>query len=140
MQRDFRPRPAAAVRYVWQDKANGAKARNRGLLESRGEFIQFLDSDDLLRRTIIQGLMCHFLLYVPSIEQAYLIDFNSYFARELEELRAFEAAGLLTIEPPVQPEWITVAPKGRFLVRNLCMVFDRHLRDRPVEGRYSKTV
>jgi oxygen-independent coproporphyrinogen-3 oxidase len=99
-----------------------------------------LDADDLLRRTIIQGLMCHFLLYVPSIEQAYLIDFDSYFARELEELRAFESAGLLTIDPRERPEWITVTPKGRFLVRNLCMVFDRHLRDRPVEGRYSKTV
>ena len=99
-----------------------------------------LDADDLLRRTIIQGLMCHFLLYVPSIEQAYLVDFNSYFARELEELRTYEAAGLLTIEPPGHPEWIRVTPKGRFLVRNLCMVFDRHLRDQPVEGRYSKTV
>ncbi len=99
-----------------------------------------LDPDDLLRRTIIQGLMCHFMLYVPSIEQAYLIDFNSYFARELEELRGLEAAGLLTIEPPGQPEWITVTPRGRFLVRNVCMVFDRHLRDRPVHDRYSKTV
>jgi oxygen-independent coproporphyrinogen-3 oxidase len=99
-----------------------------------------LDADDLLRRTIIQGLTCHFLLYVPSIEQAYLIDFSTYFARELEELRAFEVAGLLTLVPRERPEWITVSPQGRFLVRNLCMVFDRHLRDRPVEGRYSKTV
>jgi oxygen-independent coproporphyrinogen-3 oxidase len=99
-----------------------------------------LDADDLLRRAVIQGLSCHFLLYLPSIEQAYLIDFRSYFARELEELRAFEDAGLLSIEPRERPEWITVSPKGRFLVRNLCMVFDRHLRERPVDGRYSKTV
>ncbi|MFN7753026.1 MAG: oxygen-independent coproporphyrinogen III oxidase [Pseudomonadota bacterium] len=99
-----------------------------------------LDADDLLRRTVIQGLMCHFLLYVPSIEQAYLIDFASYFARELEELDEFVAAGLVTVEPRERPEWITVTPRGRFLVRNLCMVFDRHLRDRPVEGRYSRTV
>ena len=65
---------------------------------------------------------------------------RAYFARELEELRGLEAAGLLTIEPPGQPEWITVTPRGRFLVRNVCMVFDRHLRDRPVHDRYSKTV
>jgi len=99
-----------------------------------------LDADDLLRRTVIQGLLCHFLLYVPSIEQAYLIDFSSYFARELEDLREFEQQGLLTIEPGDRPEWITVTPRGRFLVRNLCMVFDRHLREQPSAVSYSRTI
>ena len=36
------------VRYVRQENQGAPAARNRGLLESRGEFIQFLDSDDLL--------------------------------------------------------------------------------------------
>ncbi len=99
-----------------------------------------LDADDLLRRAVIQGLMCHFLLYIPSIEQTFLIDFRSYFARELDELRAFEQSGLITVEPADRPEWLTVTSRGRFLVRNLCMVFDRHLRDRPTAQRYSRTV
>jgi oxygen-independent coproporphyrinogen-3 oxidase len=99
-----------------------------------------LDADDLRRRAVIQGLMCHFLLFLPSIEQAYLIDFRSYFARELAELESFREAGLVTIDPSEKPEWIAVTPKGRFLVRNLCMLFDRHLRERPLQGRYSKTV
>jgi glycosyltransferase involved in cell wall biosynthesis len=36
------------VRYVCQENQGAPAARNRGLLESTGEFIQFLDSDDLL--------------------------------------------------------------------------------------------
>lgn len=36
------------ARYFFQRKIGGPAARNRGLIESQGEFIQFLDSDDLL--------------------------------------------------------------------------------------------
>jgi len=94
-----------------------------------------LDADDLLRRTVIHGLMCHRMLHLVTIEQTYLIDFGRYFARELTELEAFESAGLVTVEPRNRPEWITVLPKGRFLVRNLCMLFDRWRRDRPAQAR-----
>ena len=37
------------VSYVRQDNRGAPAARNRGLAESGGEFIQFLDSDDLIR-------------------------------------------------------------------------------------------
>ncbi|MDO9263422.1 MAG: glycosyltransferase [Desulfosalsimonadaceae bacterium] len=36
------------IRYLYQDNAGPSSARNYGLIESQGEFIQFLDSDDLL--------------------------------------------------------------------------------------------
>jgi len=99
-----------------------------------------LNTDDLLRRIVIQLLMCNFELSIRSLEICYPINFASYFAPELEQLRALEAEGLLAIDD----EWLTVTPKGRLLVRNICMVFDRYL-GQPQDGgtgrlRYSKTI
>jgi oxygen-independent coproporphyrinogen III oxidase len=95
-----------------------------------------LVADDLLRRSIIQALMCHFELSLESIEIAHLIDFKSYFAAELADLREMEAAGLLRIED----RWISVLPPGRMLVRAIAMVFDRYLRTDRERARYSKVI
>jgi glycosyltransferase involved in cell wall biosynthesis len=49
--RDFSRRgdgTSFVVRYITQDNAGAPAARNRGLIECNGEFIQFLDSDDVL--------------------------------------------------------------------------------------------
>ncbi|MBI1965901.1 MAG: oxygen-independent coproporphyrinogen III oxidase [Betaproteobacteria bacterium] len=95
-----------------------------------------LTTDDLMRRAAIQALMCHFALSKESIEIAYLVDFDGYFATELEELREFERLGLIAMKD----DWITVSAKGRMLIRNICMVFDRYLRhDREVR-RYSRVI
>ncbi|MRR49622.1 MAG: oxygen-independent coproporphyrinogen III oxidase [Rhodocyclaceae bacterium] len=95
-----------------------------------------LSADDLLRRSIIQALMCHFELSIESIEIAHLIDFKSYFAPELESLREMEQAGLLSISD----QWISVLPKGRMLVRVIAMAFDRYLRTDRERVRYSKVI
>jgi oxygen-independent coproporphyrinogen-3 oxidase len=95
-----------------------------------------LTADDLLRRSIIQALMCHFELSLESIEIAHLIDFKSYFAAELAELRDMEQAGLLRISD----RWISVLPRGRMLVRAIAMAFDRYLRTDRERARYSKVI
>ena len=95
-----------------------------------------LTMDDAVRRVVIQMLMCNFELSMASIETVYPITFKTYFAVELERLRALELDGLLTIGD----EWIGVTAKGRLLIRNICMVFDRYLQLRPEPQRYSKTV
>ena len=93
-----------------------------------------LTMDDLLRRSLIQKLMCQFELSIPAIEQAFPVVFRKYFARELAELAGLERDGLLT----VGEDWISVTMKGRLLIRNVCMVFDRYLAGAP--ARHSKTV
>jgi oxygen-independent coproporphyrinogen-3 oxidase len=95
-----------------------------------------LTSDDLLRRSIIQALMCHFELSIDTFEVAHLIDFKTYFASEIAELRDMEKAGLLEIGD----QWITVQPRGRMLVRAIAMVFDRYLRSDRERTRYSKVI
>ena len=82
-----------------------------------------LTMDDILRRTIIQMLMCQFEVSIPALEQAYPIAFADYFGPELKQLALLEADGLVTLER----EWVTVTPAGRYLIRNVCMVFDRYL-------------
>jgi len=95
-----------------------------------------LTADDLLRRSIIQALMCHFELSIESVEIAHLIDFGTYFAQEIADLRDMEKAGLVEIGD----QWITVLPRGRMLVRVIAMVFDRYLRNDRERTRYSKVI
>ncbi|MEK6594364.1 MAG: oxygen-independent coproporphyrinogen III oxidase, partial [Pseudomonadota bacterium] len=95
-----------------------------------------LNADDLLRRTVIQALMCHFVLSKEAIGLSYLIDFNVYFADELAELHELERMGLLSLDDC----WIHVTPKGRALIRSICMVFDKYLRHDREIGRYSRVI
>jgi oxygen-independent coproporphyrinogen-3 oxidase len=96
-----------------------------------------LSMDDLLRRTVIHALMCHGELCLRTIEQAYPIRFDEYFARECQALEQLAADGLLTLETG----WIEITLKGRLLIRNIAMVFDRYLFEKaPTEARYSKAI
>ena len=95
-----------------------------------------LTSDDLVRRAVIQSLACNFRLSLESIEQSWLIDFRKYFAEEMRELRRLADDGLVEL----QPDWIVVTPGGRLLVRAVCMVFDRYLREQRRRASYSKVI
>ncbi len=95
-----------------------------------------LSADDLVRRAVIQSLMCRFEMPIESLEIAHLIEFGKYFATEIADLQAFQEAGLLTLDD----QWLSVTPLGRFFIRNICMVFDRYLRQGRERARYSKAV
>jgi len=84
-----------------------------------------LEPDDLLRREIITLLMCHFTLDIRALESKWHFIFGDHFAAEIDQLRIMQEDGLLTITP----ERLQVQPAGRLLVRNICMVFDRYLKE-----------
>lgn len=85
-----------------------------------------LSRDDLARRAVMQALTCQFALSMESISIAHLIDFRSYFAEEIRSLQPLVDDGLLEIDG----DWIMVTASGRLVVRAICMVFDRYLRQR----------
>lgn len=95
-----------------------------------------LTPDDLARRSVIQTLMCHFQLSKEAVEIGHLIDFDRYFRSELVELEELQRMGLLQMDE----RWITVTPKGRMLIRSICMIFDRPLRRESETRRYSRTI
>jgi oxygen-independent coproporphyrinogen III oxidase len=95
--------------------------------------------DDEVRRHVIHGLMCNFRVDTRAIEAEHGIQFDQYFARDLELLRRHELEGLVRLTP----EAIEVAPRGQLFVRNLAMCFDRYLRDQrvdPSRPTFSRTV
>jgi oxygen-independent coproporphyrinogen-3 oxidase len=95
-----------------------------------------LKADDLVRRAVIQSLACQFMVSKESIAIAHLIDFDRYFATELRDLGRLAADGLVEMEG----DWIQVTPAGRLLVRAVCAVFDRYLRETEERSRYSRVM
>jgi oxygen-independent coproporphyrinogen-3 oxidase len=91
----------------------------------RGIELQF---DDLLRGEVIQQLMCQGRVDMPGIEARFAIDFPSYFAAALAQLRPLAADGLLTLTA----RSITATPRGRLLLRVIAMCFDRYLDATPL--------
>ena len=99
-----------------------------------------LSADDLRRRTVIGRLMCDFALAFADVPLEPGVAFADYFADELVQLRQLADDGLLTIDT----DGLRVSLKGRLLIRNVCMVFDRYLgagrEQQPAPLRYSRTI
>lgn len=95
-----------------------------------------LNEDDLLRKYIIGQIMCKFSLDFTEISQKYNLDFNSYFASEIEKLINLEKLGLLNFES----NGFCVTSKGRFLIRNVAVIFDKYLQKNTDTKRFSKVI
>jgi oxygen-independent coproporphyrinogen-3 oxidase len=95
-----------------------------------------LEPDDLLRREVISQLMCNFRVDIVALESRWRFSFRDYFEREYSQLAQMQDDGLLAINR----DSLQVLPAGRLLVRNICMVFDRYLRDGGRTTRISKVI
>lgn len=95
-----------------------------------------MTKDDCLRRDVIKALICNFKLEYDRFEQDYQIDFNQYFAEDLLLLAPLEKDGLLDIGA----KGIVVSPRGRLLIRNICMCFDIYSRQQAKRQQFSRII
>ena len=95
-----------------------------------------LSRDDLARRAVIMALMCQGQVVFESIELAWLIDFKTYFAAELAQLRALQDQGLVTVDEA----GVQVTAQGWFFVRAVAMVFDRYLQADRNRAKFSRII
>jgi len=94
-----------------------------------------LDADDRLRREVISELICHGRLDLPAFEARHRLRFWEHFAAERTALDALARDGLIHCDA----ETIEVRPRGRLLIRNVCMPFDRYLGTQP-GARFSRAI
>lgn len=98
-----------------------------------------MQRDDIIRRYVINALICQFELRFDDVEQRFAINFRDYFADELVQLKPLIADGLgCWLENGVR-----IKDTGRLLIRRICMVFDAYLPkcdDTDKGPRYSRII
>ena len=99
-----------------------------------------LSIEDILRREVINSLLCHGHLDFAAFDEAFGIDFGVHFAAALAQLAPMQEDKLLTLTDT----GIELTLLGRILSRNVAMAFDAYLDQSPTQASgqraYSKTV
>ena len=95
-----------------------------------------LNRDDELRRDVITRLICNFKLDYAEVDRQWGIKCTDYFATGLDKLKDMASDGLLETDAT----GIRVLPKGRLLIRNICMVFDAYLEAKQGPVGFSKVI
>lgn len=94
--------------------ASGALPSTRGRSMSR---------DDHIRKDIINAIMCHGFVDIPSVENRYSIVFDEYFATEWSRLIELEVDELIEL----RKAHIALTSVGRLLMRTVAMAFDAYV-------------
>ena len=95
-----------------------------------------LGTEDRLRRSIIESIMCQGELRYANYEQRFGIEFEQHFMPEIRALEPLEKDQLIEMDP----EGFTVTPAGRLLLRNIAMLFDEYLNRADQPQRFSKVI
>ena len=109
----------------------------RQICEAMGvESFKAIDRDDKIRSRVISNLMCNFELDFEAVEEAFDIEFESYFEWGLANLKDMIDDGLVVVENKM----LKVNPMGRLLIRNIAMNFDGYIERQADSARYSRTI
>jgi oxygen-independent coproporphyrinogen III oxidase len=92
-----------------------------------------LTRDDMIRRAVIAAIMCQGSVHFQAIEQAWLIDFSSYFRHELDALLGLQRKGLLH----THAQGFELTASGWLVVRAVAMLFDRYVRFEQTQAQFS---
>ncbi|MFT7563102.1 MAG: oxygen-independent coproporphyrinogen-3 oxidase, partial [Bacteroidia bacterium] len=95
-----------------------------------------LQRDDLIRRKIIESIMCHGTVNRDEIENRFNIDYLEYFAGEMKSLQSLANDGLIKISE----NGFSVTEMGLVLLRAIAMVFDRFLVNGHRSNSFSKVI
>jgi oxygen-independent coproporphyrinogen-3 oxidase len=107
-----------------------------------------LSEEDDLRRAVIRAVLCHLRVDAKATAKVFGVDFKSHFAAELLRLQEMAADRLVEIAADGS---FKLTETGRYLSRNVAMVFDQYLDGPPgpeaeptgkskKSPRYSRTV
>jgi oxygen-independent coproporphyrinogen-3 oxidase len=95
-----------------------------------------LTTEDRLRRSVIESIMCHGEVKFEQFEAYFAIDFHDHFAYELSQLEQLEADGLIEMGN----DEFTATPEGRLLLRAIAMIFDEYLQSAQSEPKFSRVI
>ena len=107
----------------------------RGIATMRG---YQLSADDRVRREVISRLLCHTVVKKAEIANHFSVNFDEYFATELEALQIPRQDGLVILDSnEIRTTWL-----GRIFIRNLAMIFDPYLEKQQLAAKplFSKTL
>ena len=93
-----------------------------------------VDREDLLRRELIERLMCDLFLDVEELAAKWNVD-PAQFDEDIARLTPLQEDGLITVEGRL----LTMTEEGRPLVRAACAAFDRYLH-KGEQMRHSRAV
>ncbi|WP_449429471.1 oxygen-independent coproporphyrinogen III oxidase [Rhodanobacter umsongensis] len=95
-----------------------------------------LDEDDVIRRELINELMCHGVVDKAAFGARHRLRFDEYFAAERQRLLPLIADGLLLEDARA----LHVTSPGRLLLRIIAMCFDAYLGEEAHAPRYSRAI
>lgn len=95
-----------------------------------------LSQDDVLRREVIENLMCHGVIDVEDLRERHDINFKNYFSDAWKLLQKFEEEHLLELSDSS----VQLTRLGTLFMRNVAMSFDYYLSDESKNFNFSKTI